>query len=181
MVTCVENRDRVEGQIKEELANGRYVRCEEPVVITSALGAIPKPDSNKIRLIHDCSRPVGRAVNDFAINETQRFQTVQDAVENFKKDYYMAKLDLSNAYRSVKVHPEDHQLLGLSWEFTGEGKTSYLYDTRLPFGARLVPGIFHRLSQAVIRNIQHQEGNLVAYIDDFYIYATQTSKDVNNC
>lgn len=160
----------MELQIGEEIANGRYRVLKEPAVITSALGAIPKPDSNKICLIHDCSRPVGKAVNDFAINpESQQLITVQDAVEHIKKGYYMAKLDISNAYWSVRVHPEDHQLLGLSWEIDGEGKTTYLCDARLPFGARLAPAIFHRLSQAVIRNIEAQVGHLVTYINDFYL------------
>ena len=40
-------RDKVENQIREEISKGNYV----------ALGAIPKPDTDKIRLIHDCSRP----------------------------------------------------------------------------------------------------------------------------
>lgn len=53
-------------------------------------------------------------VKDFAVNDNQSFQMVQD--EDIKGRDYMAKLDLSNTYRSVKVHPDDHQLLGLSWD-----------------------------------------------------------------
>lgn len=77
--TCPENRDRVEAQIKKEVANGHYVVCDNPAVITSALGTIPKAGSDKIRLTHDCSCLVGKAVNDYAVNEAQRFQTVQGA------------------------------------------------------------------------------------------------------
>ena len=35
---------------------------------------------------------------------------------------------------------------GLIWELGG--KTVFMKDTRLPFGASLSPGIFHRLTQA---------------------------------
>lgn len=63
------SRDLVEKQILEEIANGRYIVCREPRKIVSALGAIPKPEPGKIRLIHNCSRPLGSAVNDYASYE----------------------------------------------------------------------------------------------------------------
>lgn len=47
---------------------------------------------------------------------------------------------------------------------------SYLYDTCLPFGARLVSGIFLGLSQAVIRNIGDRDSHLVAKMDHFYLH-----------
>ena len=52
-------RDKVEQVIEEEIAFGNYVVVQDRPVIVSALGAIPKPDS-KVRLIHDCSMPIGK-------------------------------------------------------------------------------------------------------------------------
>ena len=49
----------VEKQIREEIDNGNYVVCNDRPTIVSALGAIPKPNGKDIRLIHDCSRPIG--------------------------------------------------------------------------------------------------------------------------
>ena len=45
-----------------------------------------------------------------------------------------------------------------------------MFDTRLPFGARRAPGIFHRLTQAVKR-MMNARGftGLVVYLDDFLI------------
>ena len=45
-------------------------------------------------------------------------------------------------------------------------------DSKLPFGARLSPGIFHRLTQAV-RRIMARRGFdlLVVYLDDFLVMA----------
>ena len=53
---------KVEAQIKEEISNGRYIVTRDKPLVISALGAIPKPDSGDLRLIHDCSRPEGLGV-----------------------------------------------------------------------------------------------------------------------
>ena len=163
-------RHAVEQQILEELANGRYIMASSRPRIISALGAIDKPNSNKVRLIHDCSRPPGYALNDLATPEKFSYQSVQDAVALVKENCYLAKIDLSNAYRSVKIHPTDHQVTGLAWTFEGEDTPSIMYDTRLPFGARLSPQKFNNLTQAVCR-IMASKGviRMVAYLDDFLI------------
>ena len=63
------------------MTQGNYVITSQPPIIVSSLGAIPKTDS-KVRLIHDCSRPAGQAVNDFAtLSDKQSFQTIDDAVK----------------------------------------------------------------------------------------------------
>ena len=70
----------VQAQIVEELEEGRYIVSSEKPQIVNALGAIPK-SSGGVRLIHDCSRPSGLAVNDYApLGEKVRFQSVDDAV-----------------------------------------------------------------------------------------------------
>ena len=50
-------------------------------------------------------------------------------------------------------------------------------DTRLPFGARQSPCIFHRLTQAVRRMLEKRNIQLVVFLDDFLIVA----KDFNEC
>ncbi|CAC5376942.1 unnamed protein product [Mytilus coruscus] len=65
-------------QILTEIENGNYIFVNTPPKIISPLGVIPKPDGG-VRIIHDCSRPMGSAVNDFAGEfDKQRFQTVDD-------------------------------------------------------------------------------------------------------
>ena len=45
-----------------------------------------------------------------------------------------------------------------------------MYDTRLPFGAKLAPTIFHKLTQAVRRMMNRRGFDLViVYLDDFFI------------
>ena len=71
----------VEEQISTEVDEDRHeVACDCPVIV-SALGAVPKPNSNDIHLIHDYSQPVGRPVNDYApLGDKLGFQTLDDVV-----------------------------------------------------------------------------------------------------
>lgn len=168
--TGKENRRKVEQQIQFELDHGHYRRCDTPPTIVSALGAIPKQDSTQIRLIHDCSQPVGSSVNDFATVEKFSFQTIDDAVKLISPNCFLGKIDLQSAYRSIAIHPDDYMATGIQWTFEGASHPTFMYDTRLPFGARKAPGIFHRITQAVKR-MMHSRGfhGIVVYLDDFLI------------
>ena len=176
--TCHENRSKVEEQIKEELVNGRYEITETPPTIVSALGAIPKKNSSKVRLIHDCSRPEGRALNDLAEQNHFKYHSIQEATKMLHQGSYMAKIDLLNAYRSVKIHPSNYTFTGLQWKFQGDETPSFIVDKRLPFGARLSPEIFTELGNAIIR-IMASKGHpsVVVYLDDFLV----TGKTKEEC
>lgn len=167
--TNADNFHAVETQIQYEVDNHRYVVVSDKPLIVSALGSIPKSDSS-VRLIHDCSRPPGYSVNDFAENDKFRYQSLHDAVDMIKPGFYMAKLDLASAYRSVRIHPSNYTATGLKWTFSGCSHPTYLVDTRLPFGARTSPGIFHQLGQAVRKMLSRQNiNNVIVYLDDFLI------------
>ena len=98
-----------------------------------------------MRLIHDCSRPVGISLNEYAAMEsTQKFQTIDDATSLVQPGYYMAKVDLKCAYRSVKISGESQRFTGL--KFALGNQTIYMRDTKLPFGSRLAPGILYLLN-----------------------------------
>ena len=95
-----ENYAKVEQQQNEEIALGHYITTYQKPKIVSALGAIPKKNG-KVRVILDCSRPYGMAVNDFASPNKFQYQTLQDAITHITPSCFLAKLDLSQAYRVV--------------------------------------------------------------------------------
>ena len=164
-------REKVEGQIKHEISAGNYVITSSKPTIISALGAIPKGDSDDIRLIHDCSRPVGAGVNAYATCDHYEYESVQRATKLIKPGAFLAKIDLKSAYRHVPIHPSNYHATGLKWTFTGCTKPTYLFDTKLPFGARRSPGVFHRLTQSVTRMMARRGFTVLAYLDDFLIIA----------
>ena len=183
--SALTEHDAVEAQILTEIKEGRYIVVNEKPQIVSALGAIPKPDGG-IRLIHDCSRPYGRAINDFAsINSKIKYQSVQHATNIISKSngYYLAKLDLKHAYRSVKIDPNHYKYAGLSWHFKGHKEPTWLCDTRLPFGAKLSVECFHRISLAIQRILASQGIQTVIYLDDILIISHshgECLKDLNH-
>ena len=167
--TGAENRHKAEQQILEEIAEGRYVVVSGKPVIISSLGAVKKPDSEKVRLIHDCSRPVGKSVNSYAKTNTFKYETVDNAVQKLKPGSWMAKVDLSQAYRSVGIHPDCYKATGLKWNFSfsPEGEYTYMIDTRLPFGAAKSCEIFQRISSSVTRMMRRRGFDVISYLDDF--------------
>ena len=161
----------VERQILDELAHDRYGIAATRPHIVSALGALAKnPEKTKFRLIHDASRPQGQSLNDLAINEPFKYQTIQDVVNRVRPGYWLAKVDLSNAYRAVGIYPSNYSATGIKWQFSGDTKVTYMYDKRLCFGGRRSPAIFNKLSNAVY-SIMCARGfdNLVHYCDDWLV------------
>ena len=164
-----DNDIKVAKQIQWEIDNGNYIATDVKPTIVSALGAIPKPNG-KIRLIHDCSRPDNLAVNHYASLDLCKYDSLQDALDLMKRGYYMAKVDLESAYRSVRIHPENYQATGIKFKFPGDQFSTFMYDSRLPFGARKSPGIFNRITQAVKRMMIRKGHNLmIVYLDDWLI------------
>lgn len=160
--------EKVHKQVCQEIAHGNYIVTTEKPKLISPLAAIPK-DDNTVRLIHDASFPSGQALNDYAtLTEKHTFETVDSVAEALTPGCFMAKLDLSSAYRSVPISPECYDFTGL--EFCVNGEPRYMFDSKLCFGSKLAPGIFHKLSQAV-KHMMVARGfkKVFAYLDDFCI------------
>ena len=87
-------RNKVKETLLKELGIGNYVVTDHKPVIISALGAVPKPDSEEVRLIHDCSQPASKALSDNADLESFKYQTLNDAISLLTPGCYMAKIDL---------------------------------------------------------------------------------------
>ena len=153
-----------------ELQDGKYVLGDSPPSLASPLGAVPEKDG-VIRLIHDCSRPIAKSLNDNAsIKMSHTFQTIGDATSSDRAGYYMSKVDLKSSYRPVCTNTESQQFTGLKLWL--DGRFVYVRDTKLPFRSKLAPGIFHRLTQAVKRMMEKRGFTaLVVYLDDVFVCA----------
>ena len=162
------NRAKVEETIREEVAAGNYVLSTSEPRIVSSLGAIPKPQSDNIRLIHDLTRG---GVNATATDTSVKYPSLEDATQLMKPGAFISKIDLRHAYRCVSIHPSCYALTGLQWLFYGSSATSFLHDTRLPFGAAKSCHIFQRLSNAVVRMMARRGHSCLGYLDDFIVVA----------
>jgi hypothetical protein len=159
----------VEKLIVKEIVSGNYIISNEKPTIISALGSVPKSDGG-LRLIHDCSLPVGKCVNSYTPTlDKYSYESIDNAVSFIKPGSYLAKVDIKSAYRNVPIHPRSQEATGLQWTFEN-GEHCYFYDRKLPFGGRASPSIFHRMSQAVKRVMANRGfTKMVAYLDDFLL------------
>ena len=129
-----------------------------------------KPNSDRRRVIIDLSWPHGASVNSGIDKDTYldsaftlTFPTVDHITSELKRlgrGALLYKIDVSRAFRHVRIDPGDYDLLGLHC------RDAYV-DTCLPFGTRHGSQIFQHLSDAV-RHIMRQKGFCVIdYIDDY--------------
>lgn len=162
-------RERMDAIIIGEILEGNYIVTDTKPTIVSALGAVPKDDGD-LRPIHDCSLPESTGLNAHAPEfPHQSYESVDSAVKMLKADYYMAKIDIRHAYRSIPISKQSCRATGLHWTFMN-GSSVYMYDCKMPFGASASATIFHRISQAVKRMMARRGyDNLVAYQDDYLI------------
>lgn len=102
------------------------------------LGAVPKTVTS-VRVIHDHSRPYGRALNKPISQTSFKFATVDDAIKLMHHGCFMAKVDIEAAYRHVPIDPADWDKLAFRWP-----ETRLLLDGYLQFGLGNACEVFHR-------------------------------------
>ena len=86
---------------------------------------------------------------------------ITTSLQNLGTSAQIYKIDISRAFRHIKIDPADIDLLGLQFE------NKYFLDRLVTFGFRHGSLIFQRCTD-VIRHIMAQKGfpNLFNYIDD---------------
>ena len=136
-----------------------------------------KPGAPHRRVIIDLSFPAGESVNA-GVNSEQylgskflltlpTIDTITSKLVKLGKGALIYKIDISRAFRHVKIDPADYKYLGLHFQ-------DYFLDSCLPFSFRHGSAIFQRLSDAV-RYIMGTRGhNVTNYIDDIIGYAVKS-------
>ena len=69
------------------------------------------------------------------------------------------KVDISRAFRHIKMDPSDYDKLGLNWD-------GFYFDSCLPFGFKHGSKIFQRTSNAIRYIMSKQNYDIINYIDD---------------
>ena len=135
---------------------------------SSPLSIVLKPPPGGCRILHILSYPyVERAVN-FNIPESESklsYASITDAIKIISDNNckFLCKLDLSEAYRHVKINPDCHNLLGFSFN------DEFYYDTRLPMGASSSCRIFEKVSDSLKYALTNffKVSHVVKLLDDF--------------
>ena len=171
--SCQEHRSLVNKQLLAELAAGQLLRqpAGHAAPHIHALGAIPK-SAEEVRIIHDLSRPLGRAINDSITYKQYKWASIDDALALITPGCYMARVHVRNYYRHIPIDPADWSKLAFRWHFEGEAEPTTLWDTYLQFGQRNGPEVAHRFTSAILAIMRSRGYNsIVGIMDDFLIVA----------
>ena len=176
-IDCPED---VEAYLQEEMQFGAIMgpffidpipQCHKSPFLTRE-----KPNSVHRHVIVDLSWPKGFSVNsgvdkdlylttDFVLS-LPTINDITSCVRASGPGSHLYKIDISRAFRHVKIDPGDLDLLGLTWR-----DTTYV-DTCLPFGSRHGSQIF-QCSNDAVHHVMRQHGfTVVNYVDDFVGIAT---------
>lgn len=137
-----------------------------PGLMVSPIGAVPKKDPNKIRVIHHLSYPFkGDSINEGIEHQDASIQSFGDAaiaVRARGQGCWLIKLDVEAAYKQVPVRREDWHLLGFEWQ------GAYYYERVLPFGLKSSCRIWDEYAFALHEFfVELGVDSVVHYIDDF--------------
>lgn len=165
-----EMKEKMQCNVSNELLQGKISIVENTPNCIHALGAIRRPDG-RIRPITDCSRP-STSINDFMWESAPKFKfaSIDDTRTMVTEKGFGAVVDISNAYRSILVHPHDRKYLGFSWE-TRFGE-KWFRDNALCFGLKSAPSIFNSVSTFVTKFVQKVGFPVVGYLDDYFVACT---------
>ena len=130
---------------------------------------MPKKTPGDFRIIHHLSFPHGRSINSGIDKQYTHvvYHNVDQAINilcSVGIGAFLAKTDIKNAFRIIPVHPQDHHLLGFSWQ------NFFYYDRTLAMGLSASCQIIEAFSTSLqwisqsYFNIQH----MLHILDDFF-------------
>ena len=177
--SAIEFQADIQAYLDEEINHGAimgpYDANPIPNCHVSPFMTRKKPNAPNRRVIIDLSWPKNASVNmgvdknsylgsEFSLP----FPTVDDITKELVKlgpGCHIYKIDVSRAFRHLKIDPGDYDLLGLHWD-------AVFFDTCLPFKSRHGSQNFQRIGNAVRYTLHCHGYRVINYIDDFVGYGT---------
>lgn len=146
---------------------------------TAPLGVVPKPNSDKYRVIQDLSFPrnnptlssVNSEINsdDFPC-EWGTFAQCYFLVAKAPPGTQVAVFDVDSAYRNIPVHPEDQSHFCVAWN------DAIYIDHCVAFGSASSAGLFGRVADCFVAIVQALGAEQVLkWVDDLIFFRYPTS------
>ena len=130
-LSAMANAEEVTKKIEHELKMGRLagpydnVPCDNfkcfPLALREKFPTPPPHLPKKYRLLHNMSYPYNEDSVNFNIPKTSstvQYANIQSAIWQIQKHSpkaFMAKADISDAFRLLPLHPSQYHLAGFSW------------------------------------------------------------------
>ena len=130
-------------------------------------------DTDKRRVILNLSYPKGQSLNDNVDKQlfdgkrfTLKFPTIDDICNEIGKnpnEILMSKIDISRAFRNLRIDPGDALKFGLSW------RGQYYQDLSAAFGWIHGSASFQLVADVITHIMKRKGFKTFAYIDDFIL------------
>jgi hypothetical protein len=161
--SAFEHQDFVTKAISDMVEAGAASALPTGVIptVVSPLGVVPKPQSNKLRLVVNM-----RYVNEHLVKRVYKFEGLSDIVDMASKGDYSISYDLTSGYYHVALHPDSRRFVGFKWE----GRY-YQYHCLL-FRLSTAPWVFSKIIRELDIFWRSRGINILPYLDDFLFLNT---------
>lgn len=165
-----DQKEFVRKEIRSDLAEGLISRIEpESAQVVSPIFVVQHPVSGKMRKVDNLkfvnSRIACQSMRQEAFNEIRRV---------VRKNDYMTTLDISQAFRHIKLHPEARKFTA----FQFEGVT-YQHNV-LPFGLKVSPFWWNKTARVMIKEIRLRGIRAIIYVDDILLMSNSKRQAKRN-
>ena len=136
---------------------------------SSSYFLVKKPGTSEMRPVLNLKR-----LNWFTRYQKFKMESLLTVRKILRKRDFLTKVDLSDAYMHVPVHPAFQKYLQFEWE-------GRFYRFRcLPFGLQSAPRVFTKLVRQVVEDLRRKGVRLVFYLDDFLVLARSKAESVKH-
>lgn len=155
-------KGRIAGPFSEKPFKGKF-KC-------FPLSIREKSTPGKYRLLHNLSYPYDESSVNSNIaksDSTVQYITIRDIMAACRKaghKGYIAKADISDAFRLIPLNPNIYHLMGFQWD------DQWYYDKCLPMGCSSSCKIFSTFTDAILFILREKFGveNTEKILDDFF-------------
>lgn len=157
-------------EVKDLLEKGAIFEVEDNSPgFVSSLFVIPKKSGGYRPIVNL------KPLNAYVAYEHFKMENLETVKNLVRKNDWLAKLDLRDAYLTVPVLPSHQKFLRFSWK----GKTFQFVC--LAFGLSSAPRIFTKLMKAVVSFLRERGIRLVIYLDDILFFERRKRKFRKGC
>ena len=177
--SATEHPQAVQDYINKELEYGALLGPVKHVTSShfhcSPLLTRPK-DDDKSRIILNLSHPQGQSLNDNVDKlrfDNRHFSLKLVSVDDIIQEILACdsplifKIDVSRAFRNLRVDPVDVLKLGISWN------GSFYLHSAIAFGWMHGTSAYQMVADAIAHTITTRGGKILPYVDDFVVVSEE--------
>ena len=150
-----EARERVTEHFESETAIGRMIgpyttppTGHWKMAVAFPVSQVDKGDGGHrtiFNMSYDYDNSMNGAIPKTAGRTTYpTFEEVAAAIQEIGlQEVYFALFDIQEAFRQLRIHPDDWIYQVVAWQTTKDGAREWRIDLALPFGVRVGPAIFN--------------------------------------